>query len=36
MCQCEFVSVEYLQSHIHRRHLEHLPLARREGEEKKK
>ena len=35
MCQHEFVSAEYLQSHIHRRHPEHLSLARREGEEKK-
>ena len=34
--QHEFVSAEYLQSHIHRRHPEHLSLARREGEEKKK
>ena len=36
VCQREFVSAEYLQSHIHRRHPEHLSLARREGEEKKK
>ena len=36
VCQREFVSAEYLQSHIHRRHPEHLSLARREEEEKKK
>ena len=36
VCQHEFVSAEYLQSHIHRQHPEHLSLARREGEEKKK
>ena len=36
VCQREFVSAEYLQSHIHRRHPEHISLARREAEEKKK